>query len=137
MKFAEGYNCAQSVFHAFHEELQVEADMALKLACAFGAGMGRNGEVCGAVTGGLLVLGARYGRGEQEDRTVTDAVYARTRDFMNRFAQRHGSCLCRQLLNGCDLTTEAGRTAFAQGDLVNKVCKPCVRSAVELLEQEL
>lgn len=134
-KFAGGYNCAQSVFSAFCEDLRIDQNAALKIACGFGAGMGRKGEVCGAVTGGIMVLGARYGRGENEDRTATEATYARTREFMNQFASQHGTCLCRELLNGCDLTTEEGQKTFRENDLFNKVCKPCVQSAVEIVEK--
>jgi len=133
-KFVEGYNCAQSVRHAFCEDLQMDQDTALKMTCGFGAGMGRKGEVCGAVTGGIMALGAKHGRGENEDRTATEATYARTRELMDQFAQRHGTCLCRELLNGCDLTTEEGRKSFGENDLFNKICKPCVQSAVEILE---
>lgn len=134
-KFVGGYNCAQSVFSAFCEDLQIDQNAALKIACGFGAGMGRKGEVCGAVTGGIMALGARYGRGENEDRTATEATYARTREFMNRFASQHDTCLCRELLNGCDLTTEEGQKTFRENDLFNKVCKPCVQSAVEIVEK--
>ena len=133
-KLVEGYNCAQSVFYVFCDDLQIERDAALKLASGFGAGMARNGEVCGAVTGGILVLGAEHGRGENDDKTATEATYARTQELMDEFARRHGSYLCRKLLNDCDLTTEEGRRSFAENDLFNKVCKPCVQSAVEILE---
>ena len=47
-KFMEGYNCAQSVFFSFCDDLKIEKDKALKMACGFGAGMGRKEEVCGA-----------------------------------------------------------------------------------------
>lgn len=134
-RFMEGYNCAQSVFHAFCGDLGIESDLALKLACGFGAGMGRKGEVCGALTGGIIVLGAKYGRGENQDRTATNVTYAKTRELMDEFARRHGSCLCRQLLDGCDLTTPEGQKTFAEKDLVNKVCKLCVQSAVEIVEK--
>jgi len=134
-KFVEGYNCAQSVFYAFCEELNLEQDTALKIACGFGAGMGRKEEVCGAVTGGIMVLGARYGRGENEDRTATEAAYTRTRELMDKFARRHGTYLCHKLLNGCDLTTDEGRKSFGENDLFNKVCRPCVQSVVEILEE--
>ena len=133
-KFVEGYNCAQSVLYAFGEDLQMDQDTALKMSCGFGAGMGRQGEVCGAVTGGIMVLGARHGRGENEDRKATEATYARTRELMDQFARRHGTYLCHNLLGGCDLTTEEGRRSFGENDLFNKVCKPCVQSVVEILE---
>jgi C_GCAxxG_C_C family probable redox protein len=134
-KFVGGYNCAQSVFYAFCEDLQIDQDAALKIATGFGAGMGRKGEVCGAVTGGIMALGAKYGRGEKEDPTVANVAYARTREFMDQFASQHGSCLCRELLNGCDLATEEGQKAFREKDLKNKICTPCVQSAVEMVEK--
>jgi C_GCAxxG_C_C family probable redox protein len=134
-KFAGGYNCAQSVFYAFCEDLHLDPDMALKMSAGFGGGIGRRGEVCGAVTGGIMALGAKYGRGEKEDPTVAEATYARTREFMDRFAGQHGSCLCRELLNGCDMTTEEGQKAFREKDFKNKICTPCVQSAVGMVEK--
>jgi len=84
-KFSEGYNCAQSVFYSFCDALQFDKNTALKMACGFGAGMGRKEEVCGAVTGGIIVIGAKYGRGERDDRTATELTYKKTRELMDRF----------------------------------------------------
>ncbi len=134
-KFTSGYNCAQSVFYAFCEDLPLDSDIVLKIASGFGGGMGRKGEVCGAVTGGIMALGAKHGRGENEDSAVADATYAKTREFMGKFAEQHGSCLCRELLNGCDLTTESGQNTFKKMGLKNKICTPCVQSAVEIVEK--
>lgn len=133
-KFASGYNCAQSVFSAFCEDLGIGQDTGLKMACGFGAGMGRKGEVCGAVTGGIMALGARYGRGEHEDRAATEATYVKTRQLMDQFAARHGSCICKALLQGADLATEEGQKSFRENGLLKKVCGPCVQSAAEIVE---
>jgi C_GCAxxG_C_C family probable redox protein len=134
-KFAEGFSCSQSVFYSFCDELQFDKNTALKLACGFGGGMGRKGEVCGAVSGGILVIGTKYGRGEKDDQTAKELTYAKTRELMDRFAEKHGTCICRQLLNSCELTTEEGQKQFKENDLSNKICKPCVQSAVEILEK--
>ena len=80
-KFLEGYNCAQSVFYSFCDDLIFDKNIALKMACGFGGGMGRKEEVCGAVTGGIIVLGAKYGRGEKEDRAATELTYKKTREL--------------------------------------------------------
>ena len=69
-KFVAGYNCAQSVLYAFGPELGLDGEISLKLATGLGAGMGRRGEVCGAVTGGILALGLKYGRGSRQERSA-------------------------------------------------------------------
>jgi C_GCAxxG_C_C family probable redox protein len=133
-KFIEGYNCAQSVLFAFCDELGLDKDKALKIACGFGAGMGRKEEVCGAVTGGIMVINAKYGRGENDTQKATEITYAKVRELMNQFSPKHGTYICRKLLNGCELKTEEGQKTFKDNDYFNKVCKSCVRSAVEILE---
>lgn len=133
-QFVKGYNCAQSVVFSFCDDLSLGREGALKLASGFGAGMARNGQVCGAVTGGIIVLGTKYGRGEYDDKSATETTYLKVRALMDRFAARQGAVLCNALLHGCDLTTEEGQARFKENDLLNRTCKPCVQSAVEILE---
>jgi C_GCAxxG_C_C family probable redox protein len=114
----------------------MDEDTALKMACGLGAGMGRKQEVCGAVTGGILALGMRHGRGSKDERPAMEATYAKTRELMERFSDRHGSLICRVLLNGCDPSTEQGKKQFKERDLLNGVCRPCVQTVVEILERE-
>jgi C_GCAxxG_C_C family probable redox protein len=134
-KFLSGYNCAQSVIYPFCEETGISDDMALKISCGLGGGMGRNQEVCGAVSGGILVLGLRHGRGINDEQSITAFTYQKTREFMSRFTEKNGNFICRKLLDGCDLTTEAGQQEFKDKDMKNRVCKLCVQSAVEILEE--
>ena len=124
------------MLYAFREESALADETALKIACGLGAGMGRKEEVCGAVTGGILVLGMRHGRGGRDERSAMELTYAKTRELMDLFAGRHGSCICRQLLNGCDVSTEAGRQQFKDGDMLNKVCRACVQTVAEILEMQ-
>jgi C_GCAxxG_C_C family probable redox protein len=136
-KFLSGYNCAQSVLYSFCDVLQFDRDTALRLASGFGVGMGRHQEVCGAVSGGIIAIGLRHGRGEGQDRTATEETYRKVRELMARFESRHGTRLCRTLLNGCDLTTPEGQQFFKENDLLNKTCKACVRTVAEALEEIL
>ena len=130
-RFLSGYNCAQAVLDAFRDEAGLDEDLALKIATGLGAGMGRRQEVCGAVTGGILVLGLRHGRGSTGDHSATELTYLRTRELMDQFAAKHGSCRCRQLLQGYDLATEQGLRRAKTDDMLNKVCRPCVQTVVE------
>jgi C_GCAxxG_C_C family probable redox protein len=135
--FHKGLNCAQAVLYAFSDEFSLDRELALKLSCGFGAGMGRKQEVCGAVSGGVIVVGLKYGRGENDDRQMMEQTYKKTRDLMIRFESEHGSCICRELLKGCDLMTEAGQAEFKEKELLKTTCTPCVRSVVRILENIL
>ncbi len=132
-KFLSGYNCAQSILYAFGPELGLDSEMALKVATGLGAGMGRRGEVCGAVTGGILALSLKHGRGDHQDRTATEVTYAKTQELMAAFERRHGSCICRVLVEGCDLRTPDGHQRFKDLDLLHKTCAPCVRTVAEIV----
>ena len=125
------------MLYAFREEGDLSEETALKIACGLGAGMARKEEVCGAVTGGILVLGMRHGRGSKNDRSAQEQTYAKTQELMDRFSEKHGTVICRKLLNGCELTTEEGQKYFKDNDLLNRLCVPYVQSIVMILEDNL
>lgn len=135
-KFLSGYNCAQAVLYSFCDDLHLDKDTALRLACGFGGGMGRKQEVCGTISGGVLAIGSKFGRGEGQDSSFTEATYRRVRELFSRFEAKHGSCTCRALL-GCDLNTPEGHQFVKENDLRNKVCKGCVETVVKTLEEIL
>ena len=136
-KFSSGYNCAQAVLYAYCDELGVGRDTALRLACGFGGGMARRQETCGAVSGGVLAIGLKHGRGEGQERAVTDETYAKVRELISRFQAAHGSHVCKVLLEGCDLTTPEGQARFKETGLMDRTCKPCVATVVAALEDLL
>jgi len=136
-RFKEGYNCAQSVLYAFCDDLNIDRDTALRIATGFGGGMGGMGEVCGAISGGIMVLGLRYGMGKEKDKEAKELTYKKTRDLIEGFARKHNTVDCRSLLGGCNLMTKAGQIKFKSKDLMNRVCKPCVQSVVEMVEEML
>lgn len=135
-KFLAGYNCAQAVLYANCERLRFDKDAALRLATGFGAGAARQGELCGAVSGAVIALGLRYGRGEGEGRSRTDDTYERTQTLLRRFSEAHGSVRCRELI-GCDLRTPEGQAYFRQNDLLHRTCLLCVRTAAKLTAEAI
>ena len=136
-RFDADYNCAQAVLWSFADALGLDPDAALRIASGFGGGIARRQEICGAVSGGIMALGLRFGRGEAGDLEANDEVQLKTVDFIRRFESRHGSVICGQLLEGCDLSTEEGRQACAELGLHERICTPCVRSAVAIVEEML
>ena len=134
---AAGFNCAQSVLSVFCADLNLSKETAMKLATGFGAGMARKQEVCGAVTGGIMAIGLKFGRGLADERSATENTYLLVGKFMERFSDKYGSCLCRVLLKDCDLMSENGRKFYKENNLSEKICRPCVADAVRFVEDLL
>ena len=96
--FFEDYNCAQAVMVAFCDLTGLEKDAAAKLASSFGGGMGRLREVCGAVSGMLMVAGWLYGYDTPGDDAAKKAHYALVQELAGKFREQMGSIICRELL---------------------------------------
>lgn len=132
--FLQGYNCAQAVSCACAGNCGVPPELVAKLATGFGAGMGRSQETCGAVSGAILTLGLRDGRALGDDRTRTEETYAKVRALQRDFAALHGSCLCRELLSGCDLRTPEGQREFKERGYLRRRCAEYVKTAAALVD---
>jgi C_GCAxxG_C_C family probable redox protein len=128
------YNCAQSVFLPFAEEMGLNRDAALKIACGFGGGIAHQQEVCGAVSGAVMAIGLRFGRSSPESREKTEDTYHKTAAFMHEFTAKYGSVSCGKLLSGLRLDNPADVDIFIRDDLRNRVCAKCVAGAVEIAE---
>ncbi len=118
--FLSGYGCAQAVLLAFPDLTGLDEATAARLASSFGGGMGRMREVCGAVSGALMVLGFADGYADPHDTKAKNTHYARVRDFAERFKARctqdgkRGAIVCRELLAGANVSNEAGGEAEAR-----------------------
>ncbi len=127
--FLSGYNCAQSVFAAFVDATGLEESISLKLSASFGGGMGKLREVCGAVSGMLLVLGSLYGYDSLAP-GLREQHYARVRALAKKFKENHQCLICRQLL--------AQQKAAGILPDVPRETDPCgqyIRSAARLLDE--
>jgi C_GCAxxG_C_C family probable redox protein len=132
--FKDGYNCAQSVLCSYAEELHISKDVALRIANGFGGGMGRKQEVCGAISGGVMVLGLMYGRGENDGKGKQETTYAKVRDLIDSFTAEYGTVNCRELLSGCALLTPEGQETFRDNGLIEK-CYDYVRKVIAIIEK--
>ena len=104
--FKKGYNCAQAVFVAFKDEMGMDEVTAAKLSSSFGGGMGKMREVCGAVSGALMVLGMMKGNFDPEDDKAKAAHYALVQEFAAKFKAEHETIICRELLKNLSLKKE-------------------------------
>jgi C_GCAxxG_C_C family probable redox protein len=133
--FNEGYSCSQAVVAAFGDRFGLDRDTALKISSGLGGGIGRTGDVCGAVTGAILILGLKYGSTNPRDKTGKFAAYKKVQEFCEAFKDRAGSMICRELL-GFDFRTQEGSVMAAQPGAF-KHCPGYVEIAAEVLETML
>ena len=112
------YNCAQAVLMPFAPDAGLDEETAARLTANFGSGMKR-GSVCGAIAGGLMVLGL-YGA---DDAASVGEYYRRLR------ASHEGRMDCADLLRA---NQERGgdRKAHCDGMVYE-----CIALAEEILRQ--
>lgn len=96
--FLDGYNCAQAIMVAFTDVTGLEKNDAARMSSAFGGGMGRMREVCGAVSGMLMVTSLLYGYSDPKDTDGKLAHYQLVQDLAGKFRAQAGSIVCRELL---------------------------------------
>jgi C_GCAxxG_C_C family probable redox protein len=95
--FCKGYNCAQAIAVAFSDVTGLTPEYSAKMASSFGGGIGRLREVCGAVSGMVLVAGILYGY-DAPDQTAQMEHYARVQELAEKFRETAGSIVCLEIL---------------------------------------
>ena len=134
--FLNGCNCSQAVFLAFCDKYGIDSDTALKLASSFGGGMGRSREVCGALSGALLVNGMETGSADVKDIEQKAANYKSAQELMATFKSDNGSIYCRELL-GLTAKEESHVPEKRTNEYYKKrPCAEIVYSAALMLEEK-
>ena len=97
--FLSGASCSQAVVVAFEDVTGLDHITSLKVASSFGGGIGRMREVCGAVSGMLMVAGLLYGYEDPgEDDVNKKAHYQLVQELAGKFREQAGSIVCREIL---------------------------------------
>ena len=129
--YLKGYNCAQSVFGAFAEEMGLDFEAAMKISAGFGGGICRLRETCGALTGMLMAYGLKSGNIDSADAAAKAATYQICEDLADKFECRAGSMLCKELIgiNRGEKTTPEDAARHKQ------ICVGFVGVAADILEK--
>ena len=122
--YAGGLYCSQAILSAFCSKYGLDKGTAQRISFGLNSGF-RCAEVCGAVSGAVLVIGLKHG-------DAKEAGNAKTLEYMNRFKEKHGSVTCRDLL-GCDISTPDGRENALKQNLFATRCVDLVQDAAQLL----
>ena len=131
--FMEGYNCAQAVLLTYADMVGLNKETCARLSSSFGGGMGRMREVCGAVSGMLMVAGLLYGYEGPEEGSIKKDHYTRVQQLAEKFREEAGSIICRDILKNPPADpVPSPRTAEYY---VQRPCARMVALAVRVLEQ--
>ena len=134
--FAEGYNCAQAVFSVYAEEYGMDPALAKKIATGFGGGIGRTGNLCGAVAGAILALSLAHGMNQLDDPDWRGKSYGLDQQFIQKFTIRFGSIQCPALL-GYNMAIPDELVAMKKAGVTQKVCPVLIQVAIEILDEIL
>ena len=131
--FLEGYNCAQAVAVAFSDVTGLDEKFSAKIISSFGGGMGRLREVCGAVSGMFMVAGLLYGYTSPTDNEQKKAHYALIQAMAQKFKDKTGSIICRELLSGPD--NSPNPTPRTAEFYKKRPCSELVRICADIVDQ--
>ena len=131
--FVDGHNCAQAVIMAFSDVIGMDEKTCAKVSSSFGGGMGRMREVCGAVSGMLMVAGLLYGNDTKDDDKAKKEHYARVQELAGKFREENGSIICREILKNppSDPTPSPRTEAYYK----ERPCVHMVTTAVRIMEE--
>ena len=123
-----GFNCGQSVLEAFRDLTGLTEDQCRRIATGLGGGF-RSGDICGAASGGVLVLGMLHPHNEEsmEQKAATAKL---VKEYVSRFKAQFNDLLdCRDLLpaKGLQGTPEVAELG------ASKHCEAMIISAVAIL----
>ncbi len=113
----------------------MDLDLAFRIATPFGGGMGHAGQICGAVSGALMVIGLSRGI-TVYDREQKYACYDLARGFQQRFRELHGDLTCPGLL-GWDIGNSQELARVREEGLFHTLCPQLVEDAARIAGEML
>ena len=93
-----GYNCCQAVVLAYNDIFGIDDETAAALSSGFGGGMGRMREVCGSVSGMVMLAGLIKPANDPSVKEWRTANYALVQEMAGEFKAVNGSIVCKELL---------------------------------------
>ena len=93
-----GYNCCQAVVLAYNDVFGIDDQTAAAVSSGFGGGMGRMREVCGAVSGMVMLAGLIRPATDPTVKEWRTANYALVQEMTGEFKAINGSIVCKELL---------------------------------------
>ncbi len=127
------HGCSQAVVATFQELLDMEDELLFKAAGPLCAGLG-SGKSCGALAGGVMVLGMVHGRAHLEEGLaglLKGFVLSQT--LVKRFEQEFGTTTCYEI-SGVDWTDMEAVNRSMSSESVEKCSQLVGKTAAMVAE---
>ena len=133
----QGYNCAQSVICAFSDLTGLSMEQCLAVSGGFGGGVGgSHDELCGAISGGIMVLSLLHPHLESSNKDTKRDLYKITKEFRKRYQETfNGLTKCGDLLRAHPGLSE--KTPAAAALELKAHCDIMVVTSVQIVEEML
>ena len=135
--FEEGYTCAQAVFATYADLFGMDRETALKLSSPMGGGIGRMREVCGAVSAMAMLAGLKEGNTDPANEEGKEQIYLLTRQMAEKFKEKHGTVICRELLGLESMEESAKPSERTTQYYQERPCTGLVATAARIVEEML
>jgi C_GCAxxG_C_C family probable redox protein len=113
------------------EYMGVTSELIPQIATGFGGGIASTGSVCGALIGGVMAIGIKYGRSEVAETQADQRAKKLTQQFIQQFKKEAGSLFCYDITQ-CDFNTLEGKKKFVESGAIKK-CQKLATTTVTIL----
>lgn len=129
--FRSGYNCSQSVFCAFADEIGLTEEQAARASIGLGGGVGRMREVCGAISGAAMAVGLLRPDFDKAK------VYETVREITAEFKKSQSSIICKDLLGLKEVNFNEKPEPRTEEFYLKRPCLKIICDAVSATEKVL
>ena len=130
------FYCSEAIVKTIKDELELDiSESAVAMASGFPVGIGGAGCLCGALTGGVMILGAVFGRTKPGHKRV-DKTMELSNELHGIFKEKHGCTCCRVLTKGMKLGSKKHmeQCVFFTGEMAVETVKIIARETdIELI----
>ena len=127
--FYVNLRCTEPVLEALQPLCPLKWDRLADVTMGIGGGFSNMGEVCGAVSGGIIAIGLELAARYRDTAVLRLLNIKFTQKFMRDFAKEFGGVRCRDIIghdiSGCLTPGDEGYAAF-QKDMREGKLRPCI-----------
>jgi C_GCAxxG_C_C family probable redox protein len=130
------FNCCETFLKTLSEHFGIESDLIPGIGTVIGAGVSRNGLLCGCISGPALMIGIKTGRETTEEDPMK--TWFLVDQYLEAFKKRFHYTSCREL-TGVDVKTPEGNKKYFES-IHDYACterlKFAIGKTIELLEKD-